>query len=264
MSIKYCKFNIVALSVPWSDVHSKSVCGGLWSWLESDGVVCPALCLERCSYFVQHYDYRCVVWDRTPHRLVERYQCVSGTCCLQYQGQRWKQNGLQNSCPLSNKRCVTSYPKIISFIFNAAATTTTTTTTTAAAITTTTTTTTTLILLLMSVLAGVLLVTGVLHGSVSAEHNDQPGDPGCLWRSHVSGLFLKLLLLLLLVVVLHWRHSKKPHVQIFFASSSFIVDPYTGVWRWGGGSDAAPTGSKVGSKVNILDENVGVLKYWEN
>jgi len=34
MSIKYCKLNILAWSVPWSDVHSKSVyvvdCGPDW------------------------------------------------------------------------------------------------------------------------------------------------------------------------------------------------------------------------------------------
>jgi hypothetical protein len=37
-----------------------------------------------------------------------------------------------------------------------------------------------LILFLICVIACVLLVTGVLYGTILAEHYDQPGDPRCL------------------------------------------------------------------------------------
>jgi hypothetical protein len=67
MSIKHCKLNIVVWCVCSLEQRTQQVCmrGGLWSWLESDGVVCPALCSERCSYFVQHHDCRRVGCDTT-------------------------------------------------------------------------------------------------------------------------------------------------------------------------------------------------------
>ena len=96
-------------------MYTEFVCGGLWCWLERWRSLPSA---PFGGMFLLISALIAILWDRTPHRFVERYQCVRGTCCLQYQGQKWKQSGRQNCCPLSNKRCVTSKPKIISFINN--------------------------------------------------------------------------------------------------------------------------------------------------